>query len=94
MPLKLGKIHQGDCLQLMARIDDGAVDLAFADPPFNIGYKYDKYHDRQEDQDYLDWCQAWIGSCTDAEATGTFWLAIGDEYAPAQLARFALCATS
>ncbi|HMO84441.1 MAG TPA: hypothetical protein PKC18_05905, partial [Lacipirellulaceae bacterium] len=50
MPLKLGKIHQGDCLELMARIDDGSVDLAFADPPCNIGYKYDKYHDRQDDQ--------------------------------------------
>jgi DNA modification methylase len=82
MPLKPGKIYQGDCLKLMAKIDDGAVDLAFADPPFNIGYKYDKYHDRQEDQDYLNWCQAWIGELHRIlKPTGTFWLAIGDEYA-------------
>jgi site-specific DNA-methyltransferase (adenine-specific) len=81
-PLKLGKIHQGDCLKLMSRIDDGSVDLAFADPPFNIGYKYDKYHDRQDDQAYLDWCQEWIGELHRVlKPTGTFWLAIGDEYA-------------
>ncbi|HYO23831.1 MAG TPA: DNA methyltransferase [Lacipirellulaceae bacterium] len=82
MPLKLRKIHQGDCLELMGRIQDGSVDLAFADPPFNIGYKYDKYHDRQDDQAYLDWCQAWIGELHRVlKPAGTFWLAIGDEYA-------------
>ena len=32
----------------MKRLDDGTVDLAFADPPFNIGYDYDVYEDRLE----------------------------------------------
>jgi site-specific DNA-methyltransferase (adenine-specific) len=82
MPLKLRKIHQGDCLKLMRQIEDDSIDLAFADPPFNIGYKYDKYHDRQEDADYLAWCEAWIGEIHRVlKPTGTFWLAIGDEYA-------------
>ena len=82
MPLKTGKIHQGDCLELMRKIDDGSIDLAFADPPFNIGYKYDKYHDSQEDAKYLDWCEAWIGEISRIlKPSGTFWLAIGDEYA-------------
>lgn len=35
----LGKIHQGDCVEGLKRVPDGSVDLAFADPPFNIGYK-------------------------------------------------------
>ena len=82
MPLKTGKIHQGDCLKLLRQIDDGSVDLAFADPPFNIGYKYDKYHDRQDDAKYLDWCEQWIGELHRIlKPSGTFWLAIGDEYA-------------
>jgi DNA modification methylase len=82
MPLKTGKIHQGDCLKLMRQIDAGSIDVAFADPPFNIGYKYDKYHDRLEDKDYLDWCSAWISEIHRIlKPTGTFWLAIGDEYA-------------
>ena len=27
-------------------LEAGTVDLAFADPPFNIGYKYDIYDDK------------------------------------------------
>ena len=30
----------------MKRLGDGTVDLAFADPPFNIGYDYDVYEDQ------------------------------------------------
>ncbi|MCA9258064.1 MAG: site-specific DNA-methyltransferase [Planctomycetales bacterium] len=75
-------IHQGDCIALMQQIDDASVDLAFADPPFNIGYEYDKYDDRQDDEKYLDWCEQWIGEIHRIlKPTGTFWLAIGDEYA-------------
>jgi site-specific DNA-methyltransferase (adenine-specific) len=82
MPLKSGKIHQGDCLELMRRFDSESVDLAFADPPFNIGYEYDQYDDRQDDEKYLDWCRRWIAEVHRVlKPTGTFWLAIGDEYA-------------
>jgi DNA modification methylase len=82
MPLASGKIHQGDCVELMRKIDAGSVDLVFADPPFNIGYEYDQYDDRQDDQKYLDWCKTWIGEIHRIlKPTGTFWLAIGDEYA-------------
>jgi DNA modification methylase len=82
MPLASGKIHQGDCIKLMQKIDAGTVDLVFADPPFNIGYEYDQYDDRQEDQKYLDWCTDWIREVHRIlKPTGTFWLAIGDEYA-------------
>jgi site-specific DNA-methyltransferase (adenine-specific) len=60
----------------------GSVDLAFADPPFNIGYDYDVYDDSREHEQYLDWSRQWIGAVHRAlKPTGTFWLAIGDEYA-------------
>lgn len=66
----------------MKQIGDESVDLAFADPPFNIGYEYDEYDDRQEDEKYLDWCETWIGEVYRLlKPNGTFWLAIGDEYA-------------
>lgn len=82
MSLARGTIHQGDCLELMTRTDDDSVDLAFADPPFNIGYEYDKYDDRQDDEKYLDWCETWIAELYRIlKPDGTFWLAIGDEYA-------------
>ncbi len=58
------------------------VDLAFADPPFNIGYDYDVYNDQQEREAYLRWSREWIAGVYRAlKPTGTFWLAIGDEYA-------------
>lgn len=72
----------GDCIAGMRQIDDGTVDLAFADPPFNIGYDYDLYQDDLESEKYLDWCRQWMGEVVRLlKPTGTFWLAIGDEYA-------------
>ena len=82
MTLQTNKIHQGDCVENLKRVEAGSVDLIFADPPFNIGYKYDVYDDRQQAEDYLDWCRQWIEGCYQAlKPTGTFWLAIGDEFA-------------
>ena len=82
MTLKLDQIVNEDCLAGLARLGDGSVDLAFADPPFNIGYDYDVYHDRQQADDYLAWCRRWIGELHRVlKADGTFWLAIGDEFA-------------
>lgn len=82
MGLELNKVYQGDCLQKLAQIDAGSVDLAFADPPFNIGYDYDLYDDRRSRKDYLDWSRKWMSGLFDVlKPTGTFWLAIGDEYA-------------
>ena len=78
----LNQIHQGDCVVGMHAMPAGSVDLAFADPPFNIGYDYDVYDDVRARQDYLDWSRAWIGTVHRAlKPDGTFWLAIGDEYA-------------
>lgn len=78
----LGRIHHGDCVAGMESLPDGCIDLAFADPPFNIGYKYDEYDDRLDSEKYLDWTKQWIGQVYRVlKSTGTFWLAIGDEYA-------------
>jgi site-specific DNA-methyltransferase (adenine-specific) len=71
-----------DCLVGLSRIADGSVDLAFADPPFNIGYEYDVYKDSQAGDDYLRWCHRWMGELHRVlKPDGTFWLAIGDEFA-------------
>lgn len=59
-----------------------SVDLAFADPPFNIGYQYDVYDDSRAGDEYVAWCREWIGEVVRVlKANGSFWLAIGDEYA-------------
>jgi site-specific DNA-methyltransferase (adenine-specific) len=75
-------IHHANCIDGLQQLSPGEVDLAFADPPFNIGYDYDVYDDRQEHQAYLDWSRQWItGVHRVLKADGAFWLAIGDEYA-------------
>lgn len=75
-------VVQGDCIEGLNRLPEAAVDLAFADPPFNIGYKYDVYHDGRDDEDYLNWTRDWARAVVRVlKPNGTFWVAIGDEYA-------------
>jgi DNA modification methylase len=82
MTSHLNRIHQRDCVEGMSKLPAGSVDLAFADPPFNIGYEYDEYDDRLKSEHYLEWCGRWMGEVVRLlKPTGTFWLAIGDEYA-------------
>jgi site-specific DNA-methyltransferase (adenine-specific) len=82
MTLSFNAIHQFDCVQGMERLAPASVHLAFADPPFNIGYEYDLYDDRQGYQQYLDWSRQWMAAVHRVlKPDGTFWLAIGDEYA-------------
>ncbi len=79
--LDLG-IAQGDCIELMRQMPSECVNLAFADPPFNIGYDYDEYDDKHNDDDYLEWSRSWMEQVHRLlKPDGTFWLAIGDEYA-------------
>ena len=82
IPLQTNTVHQLDCIEAMAALPAGCVDLAFADPPFNIGYDYDVYDDGRTPETYLGWCKQWItGLHRVLKPDGTFWLAIGDEYA-------------
>jgi len=78
----IGEIVQGDLLEVLPRWTPECVDLVFADPPFNIGYQYDKYRDRLAPPEYLKWTRRWIDECLRVlKPAGTLWIAIGDEYA-------------
>jgi DNA modification methylase len=78
----LNAIHHGDCVKGLKSMLPGTIDLAFADPPFNIGYEYDVYRDKKGRDEYLAWSRQWISAVYDVlKPDGTFWLAIGDEYA-------------
>ena len=82
VPMKLDTLYNKDCIEGMGRIDQGSVDLAFADPPFNIGYDYDVYADRLAADEYLAWTKKWGEEIVRTlKPTGTFWLAIGDDFA-------------
>jgi len=77
------RVIQGDCVKILSALDEPVADLIFADPPFNIGYKYDVYEDRKKYDDYYAWTEQWMGACATKalKPAGTFWIAIGDDYA-------------
>jgi DNA modification methylase len=75
-------IAQGDCLKTMADWPEDSADLIFADPPYNIGFKYDHYDDNREHDDYVQWTRDWIDACARLlKPTGSLYILIGDEYA-------------
>ena len=78
----MDKIITGDCIEILGKIDKPCVDLIFADPPFNIGYKYDKYNDKQQKEHYIAWTKEWMSTCKKVlKPNGSFYIAIGDDYA-------------
>jgi site-specific DNA-methyltransferase (adenine-specific) len=57
----LGRLYQEDCLALLPTLGAESVDLAFADPPFNLGKTYSSnIDDARASHDYLAWCQLWL----------------------------------
>jgi len=78
----LNNIICGDCIEVLSKISEPFADLIFADPPFNIGYKYDKYYDKVKSKNYIAWTKDWMRVCKKVlKPHGSFYIAIGDEYA-------------
>jgi site-specific DNA-methyltransferase (adenine-specific) len=59
----LNTIICGDCIEILGEVDAPFADLIFADPPFNIGYKYDKYYDKVKSKNYMAWTREWMAVC-------------------------------
>jgi len=78
----VNKIICGDCIEVLRQVKEPFADLIFADPPFNIGYKYDKYYDKKKKGNYIAWTKEWMTACRKVlKPHGSFYIAIGDDYA-------------
>lgn len=78
----LDRILVGDCIAQMQALPAASIDLIFADPPYNIGYKYDQYEDKRHDEDYIQWTESWVSECARLlKPSGSMFILIGDEYA-------------
>ncbi|MFZ0500436.1 MAG: site-specific DNA-methyltransferase [Steroidobacteraceae bacterium] len=67
----LGRLYEADCLKILAGLQPNSVDLAFADPPFNLGKKYSSnIDDSRAEHEYLDWCRAWLDGIVQALKPG------------------------
>lgn len=66
---KLGQIFQlgehrlmcGDATKDIPKLLNSVKpDMAFADPPYNLGYKYESYQDNKSDSEYISFCGTWF----------------------------------
>ena len=64
--MKINKIYNGDCGELVSKLDDNSIDLTITSPPYNINLgknkynknSYDKYEDNKEHTTYLVWLES------------------------------------
>ncbi len=63
MPEFMNRMICGDCIEVLGSVGEPFADLIFADPPFNIGYKYDKYYDKLKRKNYIAWTREWMRVC-------------------------------
>jgi site-specific DNA-methyltransferase (adenine-specific) len=54
----LNRLHNAPCLDVLKAIPSETIDLAFADPPFNLTKNYNGYGDDRAD--YTGWCKRWL----------------------------------
>ena len=60
---KIQQIIKEDCIIGMKKMQDNSVDIIICDPPYNIGKDFGNNSDKQKMDDYLIWCDEWIGEC-------------------------------
>ena len=53
--------YNGDCLDFLRTVPDGAVRLVVTSPPYNIGKSYES--ERMPLEDYVEWQRLVIGEC-------------------------------
>jgi modification methylase len=85
----VGKVHVGDCVELVHRLPPESVDLIFADPPYNLQLAHDLYRPNMtrvdavdEDWDhfesfqaYDEFSRAWLDGCRRLlKPTGSLWV--------------------
>ena len=52
-------IYLGDCREILPGLPK--VELAWTDPPYNVGKDYGSWDDALPDDEYLAFCEGWIG---------------------------------
>lgn len=77
------RLYLGDCRDVLAALPDkGAVDLIFADPPFNWEVPYEGWKDGMPRDAYERFTFDWLDGCIEALAPhGSLWVNIPDDTA-------------
>jgi site-specific DNA-methyltransferase (adenine-specific) len=56
----IGKVINGDCVEVMKEMPDGVIDLVVTSCPYNVGIKYDTHIDNTNMEDYWTWTKNWL----------------------------------
>jgi site-specific DNA-methyltransferase (adenine-specific) len=78
-------VFWGDALEVLSHeIEDGSIDLIFADPPYNIGKDFNGRKDKwRSDNEYLQWCYEWLDLCLKKiKGTGSLYLMAATQSMP------------
>ena len=78
-------VYFGDALQILKeQIQDSSIDLIFADPPYNIGKKFNGYKEKwASDDEYLNWCYTWIDLCiSKLKINGSMYVMTSTQFMP------------
>lgn len=60
----MNKIHLTDCVEGIRKLANESIDVIIADPPYNIGKDFGNESDKQEFNDYINWCDGWMYECS------------------------------
>ena len=58
--IETGKIINGDCIEEMAKLPEGCIDLIVTSPPYGVSIKYDVHDDDVEIDEYLVFAKNWL----------------------------------
>lgn len=56
----IGKVINGDCIDVMKTIPEGSVDLIVTSPPYGVGIDYDTHDDDVEFHEYKQFSKDWL----------------------------------
>lgn len=56
----VNSIVNDDCVKVMQSLPPESVQTVFADPPFNLGKRYNTYKDKLSFDEYVKWTESWI----------------------------------
>jgi len=56
----VGKVINGDCIDVMAKMPESSVDLIVTSPPYGVGIAYDTFNDDIEFEQYKLFSASWL----------------------------------
>ena len=56
----VGKVINGDCIEVMKTMEEGSVDLIVTSPPYGVGIDYDVHEDDMVWEEYVNFTYSWM----------------------------------